>query len=161
MGGYSKKDIFVFMIYNFDIKFEEMEKKREKCKEWGVQIVDCRYRPLTQLYDNYNPQSYRMGQTSEDYYIHERYGWTDKKIRQFRKNVRRHNISIRYAKGKEFDIKMAEWGDVKRLYRKAGIKKVPKLDEIKRNKKTQKEIEDLKERFPRDKNVTNLSKFFN
>jgi len=39
------------------------------------QIADCRYRPLNQLFDNYNPLI--KGQTSKDYYIHEEAGWTD------------------------------------------------------------------------------------
>ena len=69
-----------------------MEKKRQKCYEWGVQIADCRYRPLNQTYDNYSPQ--KKSQDNNDYYIHS--NWTDYLIRSFRKNVRRHNICIRY-----------------------------------------------------------------
>lgn len=34
------EDIFVFMIYNWDIPFEKMELKRVKCWEWKVQIID-------------------------------------------------------------------------------------------------------------------------
>ncbi len=93
-GGYRYPDIFVFMIYNWDISFEEMEKKRIKCWEWKVQISDCRYRPLNQTFDNYNPYLKRP-QTSKDYYIHGEKNWTDPKIKQFRKNVRRQNICIR------------------------------------------------------------------
>jgi len=93
-AGYKSKDIFVFMLYNWDIPFEEMEKKRIKCWEWQVQIADCRYRPLNQLYDNYNPRI--IGQTSKDYYIHEKAGWTDAFVKQFRKNVRRQNICVRH-----------------------------------------------------------------
>ncbi|MDI3478411.1 MAG: hypothetical protein PWQ59_1936, partial [Thermoanaerobacterium sp.] len=92
-AGYHRKEIFIFMIYNWDLTFEEMEKKRIKCWQWGVQIADCRYRPLTQLYDYYNPML--LGQTSDDYYIHEEAGWTDELVKQFRKNVRRQNICIR------------------------------------------------------------------
>lgn len=91
--GYKSKEIFVFMLYNWDISFEEMEKKRIKCWKWQVQIADCRYRPLNQLYDKYNPGI--GGQTSEDYYIHEKAGWTDALVKQFRKNVRRQNICVR------------------------------------------------------------------
>jgi len=53
--GYNiQRNVFVFMIYNWDIPFEEMEKKRIKCWEWKVQISDCRFRPLTQSFDRYN-----------------------------------------------------------------------------------------------------------
>jgi hypothetical protein len=33
-------------------------------------------------------------QTKDEYYIHS--NWTDEEIRQFRRNVRRHNICIRH-----------------------------------------------------------------
>jgi hypothetical protein len=92
-AGYKSKEIYVFMLYNWDIPFEEMEKKRIKCWEWKVQIADCRYRPLNQLYDYYNPR--KVGQTSKDYYIHE--NWTDALVKQFRKNVREQNICVRHG----------------------------------------------------------------
>ena len=94
-AGYKSNEIFVFMLYNWGIPFEEMEKKRIKCLEWRVQIADCRYRPLDQLYDNYDPRI--IGQTSKDYYIHEKAGWTDALVKQFRKNVRRQNICVRHG----------------------------------------------------------------
>jgi len=93
-AGYKSKEIFVFMLYNWDLSFEEMERKRIKCWEWKVQISDCRYRPLDQLYDHYNP---RKEQTLDDYYIHEKGGWTDKLVKQFRKNVREQNICVRHG----------------------------------------------------------------
>lgn len=83
------------MIYNWDIPFDEMEQKRLKCWEWKIQISDCRYRPLDQKYDEYSGQKYKYGQTSEDYYIHKEGGWTDQKIRTFRKHIRQQNICIR------------------------------------------------------------------
>lgn len=89
-GGYNYQDIFVFMLYNWDISFEEMEEKRIKCWEWKAQISDCRFRPLTQIFDYYNP---KKSQTSQDYFIHE--NWTDAMVKQFRKNVRRQNICVR------------------------------------------------------------------
>jgi len=98
--GYHPKDITVFMIYNFDIPLGEMILKQKYCLKWGVQIADCRYRPLEFDYDNYKPSAWRKGQTPEDYYIHEKGGWTDEKIRIFRKIVRIHNIFIRYVKDK-------------------------------------------------------------
>lgn len=91
-AGYHRKDIFIFMIYNWNFDYEELENKRLKCYEWGVQISDCRYRPLNQTYDNYN--SHKKAQTTIDYFIHEK--WSDKLIRKFRNDVRKHNICIRY-----------------------------------------------------------------
>lgn len=92
-AGYRSKDISVFMIYNWDLPFEEMERKRIKCWEWMVQISDCRYRPLNQTFDNYDPKKDK--QTNRDYYIHKKAGWTDRLVKQFRSNVRRQNICIR------------------------------------------------------------------
>lgn len=93
-GGYNFNDIYVFMLYNWAIPFDEMEKKRIICWEWGVQIADCRYRPLDQTFDDYNPM--KKGQTNNDYYIHKEAGWTDALVRQFRKNVRQQNICVRH-----------------------------------------------------------------
>jgi hypothetical protein len=89
-AGFNNKEIFIFMIYNWNLPFKEMEKKRIKCWAWKVQIADCRFRPLDQTYDNYNP---RKIQTSKDYYIHPK--WTDQQVKQFRKNIRRQNICVR------------------------------------------------------------------
>ena len=93
-AGFTEKEISVFMIYNYEPNYEEMEQKRVKCAEWGVQITDCRYRPLDATDDNYS--SFKRNQTSEDYYIHEECGWTDQKVRKFRRNIRRHNICMRH-----------------------------------------------------------------
>ena len=93
-AGFKAKEISIFMIYNYEPDYEEMEEKRVKCAEWGVQITDCRYRPLDATDDNYS--SYKKEQTSDDYYIHEENGWSDAKIRKFRRNIRRHNICMRH-----------------------------------------------------------------
>lgn len=90
-GGYRHRDIFLFMLYNWEIFYKEMERKRVKCWNWNVQIADCRFRPLDQLFDKF---SSRKRQTITDYYIHP--NWTDKKVKMFRKNVRRHNICVRH-----------------------------------------------------------------
>ena len=95
-AGYHHKDLYVFMLYNWDINFEEMEKKRIQCWKWRVQIADCRFRPLTQTFDHYNP---RRSQTGDDYYIHEQGSWTDALIKEFRRNVRRQNIVVRQGYG--------------------------------------------------------------
>ncbi|VVB86334.1 Uncharacterised protein [uncultured archaeon] len=91
-AGYKSKEISIFMIFNWEYNFYEMELKRKKCYEWNAQIADCRNRPLTQEFDNYNG---RIDQTSKDYYIHESKGWSDLMVKKFRKNVRRQNICIR------------------------------------------------------------------
>jgi len=91
-AGYNYKEIAVFMLYNHDLSFEEMEEKRIQCWKWNVQITDCRYRPLDQTFDNYNPYI-KKPQTSDDYYIHP--GWSDKLIRTFRSNIRKQNICVR------------------------------------------------------------------
>lgn len=88
--GYRKKDMYIFMIYNWNISFDDMELKRKKCWEWGIQIADCRFRPINQTFDNYEPQK---KQSNKDYFIHNE--WTDKKIKEFRRKVRRQNICIR------------------------------------------------------------------
>ncbi len=90
-GGYRTKDIFVFMLYNWNLAYNEMERKRKKCWKWGVQISDCRYRPLNQTFDEY--KSFLAQQSDRDYFIHKK--WTDAEIRMFRRNVRRQNICIR------------------------------------------------------------------
>ena len=92
LAGYLRKDLFVFMLYNWNLTPDELEKKRQKCWELGVQIADCRFRPLNQLYDNY---STRLDQDSDDYYIHP--NWSDTSVKNFRRNVRRHNICIRHG----------------------------------------------------------------
>jgi hypothetical protein len=105
-GGFRYDDIFIFMIYNWDIPFEEMEEKRIKCWEWKTQIADCRYRPLDQTYDYYHP---KKAQTPLDYHIHE--NWTDTLVKQFRKNVRRQNICIRQEikfYSKDFELKKVD-----------------------------------------------------
>ena len=69
-AGFNSKDISVFMLYNYDLDYDELESKRVKCFEWKVQITDCRFRPLDEIKDNYSPHK-RNGQTNNDYFIHE------------------------------------------------------------------------------------------
>lgn len=91
--SFARKELEIFMLYNWDVGFNEMERKRVKCFEWGVQISDCRFRPLDQTFDNYNPR--KLGETNDDYYIHT--NWNDFLVKQFRRNVRRHNICVRHG----------------------------------------------------------------
>lgn len=103
-AGYSRKEIAVFMIYNHDeLDYNELEDKRAFLFNQGVQVSDCRYRPLDRLDDGYNPHA-RKPQTNEEYHISP--NWTDEEVRQFRRNVRRHNICIRH--GMKYHSRMAE-----------------------------------------------------
>ena len=113
-AGYRAKEIYVFMLYNYEVPFVEMERKRSKCKEWGVQIADCRYRPLDQTFDYYDPRA--IGQTSEDYYIHP--NWQDKEVKLFRKNVREQNICVRHGFAR-YDKTLERWGGKRRREKKA------------------------------------------
>lgn len=87
--GYGRRNYYIFMIYNYKLPYSEMKKKLEACRRWSVRVVDCRYRPLECTEDDYRPYAY---QGKGDYYIHQ--GWTDKKVRRFRKKVRQQNIAI-------------------------------------------------------------------
>lgn len=89
-AGFAPKNIYVFMLYNWRVSFLEMEKKRRKCWEWGVQISDCRYRPLDLIDDGYNP---KQPQENNAYFINPK--WSDSMIKQFRRNIRRQNICVR------------------------------------------------------------------
>lgn len=143
-AGYNTKDISVFMIYNFDITYEDMIKKLEYCKTLGVQITDCRYRPLEIDYDNYLPHM-RNGQPEGGYYIHKKAGWTDKKIRDFRKQVRQHNIWVRYAKDKglEYDLNMEKWSAINNKFKFFKLEKPPYMEEIRENQIILKRIKKL------------------
>jgi len=110
-AGYRTRDIFVFMLYNWELNFSEMEKKRKKCLGWQVQIADCRFRPLDQRYDRYDA---RKAQTNDDYYIHPK--WTDEQIKRFRKNVRIQNICIRMGFTK-YSQKLERKGEQRRRIR--------------------------------------------
>jgi len=131
-AGYNPKDISVFMIYNYDISYKDMVRKLRYCEKWGVQITDCRFRPLDSVQDRYDPTKFRTGQTGDDYYIHEKSGWTDQKIRDFRKGVRQHNISIRYArdKGLTYDKRMEKWSAIHNTFKFFHMGRPPQLEAI-------------------------------
>ncbi len=131
-AGYPAKDISVFMIYNYNTPYKEMLKKLSYCKQWGVQIVDCRYRPLEATSDNYSSSAFRKGQTEKDYYIHSCAGWTDKRIRRFRHRVRKHNIYIRYAKDKglSYDKNMEKWSAIHNTFKFFNLGRPPKFEII-------------------------------
>jgi len=159
-AGYKNKDIFVFMLYNYDMQYETMLKKLDYCKIWGVQIADCRYRPLDSLEDNYNPGKFRTGQTKEDYYIHIKGGWTDRKIRDFRKKVRQHNIWIRYAKDKGlvYDKRMEKWSSIHTTFKYFHMGRPPQLEAIEKSPTKKKRINLLKKvrNYYRKNNLNSL-----
>jgi len=140
-AGYALKDTSVFMIYNFDIPYEIMLKKVKNCEKWGVQIIDCRYRPLDLDFDNYNPHL-RKGQPAGSFYIHKQSGWTDKKIRDFRITVRQHNIAIRYAKDKKigYQNEMEKWSAIHNTYKFFSLGSPPQMSSINKNKNIHKKI---------------------
>lgn len=92
LAGYAARDISVFMIFNFDISPQEMRRKAEACFGWGVQVADCRYRPLDLFSDGYRHLA--KSQDDAEYYVHQ--GWTDSDVRGFRRLVRSNNICLRY-----------------------------------------------------------------
>ncbi len=153
-AGYRANDLTVFMIYNFSIPPNKMIEKIKYCYEWGVQIADCRYRPLETTFDNYKPMS---SQNESDYYIHKESGWTDLDIKIFRKIVRLHNISIRYVRPKInnlgsiinkmkkiknlinlldfykknlYNRKMEKWSAIHATYKFFGLGKPPQIRKI-------------------------------
>lgn len=146
-AGYPVKDISIFMLYNFEIPYEEMIKKYNYCKKWGVQVSDCRYRPIEAIFDNYNPNLSKRGQTKEDYYIHSVSRWTDRKIRMFRKKIREHNIEIRYArdKGKKYDKKMEWWSAIHNIYKFFNLGRPPRYERIEKSRLLLKRINLMKQ----------------
>lgn len=90
-AGRYDTNIYLFMLYNHNICYEEMSRKLDFCRKWGVITIDCRFRPLNSLIDHYNPRV--KFQEEDAYYIHK--GWSDSQIRSFRRKVRRQNIAIR------------------------------------------------------------------
>ncbi|MGA3198527.1 MAG: cobalamin-dependent protein [Halobacteriota archaeon] len=126
-AGFSRsREIYVFVLYNWDIPFEEMEQKRIKCAEWNVQISDCRYRPLDQTYDHFD---FSKAQTSEDYFIHP--SWSDELVKQYDKNVRRQNICVRHRfifYSKEFERKKIDKQTISRVH--ATVKSLKSTSEI-------------------------------
>lgn len=103
-AAFPSEDIFIFMLYNHDLSYEEMRQKLDACRRWRVRVIDCRFRPLNSTFDGYNPRA--KSQPEEEYYIHKE--WTDTQVRAFRRAVRRQNIAImlklpdgRYIEGVE------------------------------------------------------------
>lgn len=77
-AGYERKDIMVFMICNWQIKFSECLKKLDLCKIWNVQVADCYFD--NQVFPNVQP-------------IY----WSYKECHEFRQKVRKHNQLINFG----------------------------------------------------------------
>ena len=52
-AGYKRKKIGMFVLYNFEDSFEEVEKRRIIIKNWGVHIIKQRYIPIPSLTQTY------------------------------------------------------------------------------------------------------------
>ena len=89
-AGYPNYQLYVFMLYDYQVPYTEMRRKLDACRRWGVRVVDCRYRPLDGDTDGYNPNV--KSQNAGEYYVHDL--WTDGQVRTFRRAVRRQNIAI-------------------------------------------------------------------
>lgn len=139
--GYLAKDLSVFILYNFDLPYRDILKKIRYCKKWGVQVTDCRYRPLDSTSDNYDPRAWRIGQTAEEYYIHRKGSWTDAKIRDVRKRVRRHNIEIRYSC--KYDKKIEKWSEIHNTFKFFNLSRPPRMERIESNTVLQKRVASL------------------
>ena len=87
-------DIGVYMLSNYDLPYEILEKKRIKCYEYGVKVINCRYIPLDALSDGYN--AHKKKQSDDEYYIHP--NWTDAEIREFGRNARKNNHCVTYKR---------------------------------------------------------------
>jgi len=120
----------VFILYNYKVPYSECLRKLEYCAKLGVQISDCRYRPLDTLEDNYRPFGLRDAEPG--YYIHAEAGWTDQKAHDFRRRVREHNIWIRYAKdkGAKYDRRMEHWSAIHNTFKFFGLGRPPRMEEI-------------------------------
>ncbi len=142
-AGYLRKDISVFVIYNYDVTYDDMLKKLQYCKKWGVQIADCRYRPLESTFDNYDPAAFRQGQTNNDYYIHTKTGWTDEKIRDFRRRVRQHNIWVRYGRDykRPYSKDMERWSDIHSTFKVFKMGRPPQFEYLKSSPTWRKRIQ--------------------
>lgn len=82
-AGYNPKDIMIFMICNWKVSFAECMKKLNLCKYWSVKVADC----------------YFDGQVMPD--VVPVY-WTLDQVREFRREVRKHNQFINFSCDPEY-----------------------------------------------------------
>lgn len=76
--GYKSKNIIIFVLVNWLIKYEQCVYKLEKFKEWGVKIDDCTYNTTKK---NFIPLY-----------------WKTRDYRKFRNLCRTHNLEMRFLK---------------------------------------------------------------
>lgn len=93
-AGFRRSHIGVYVLFNHNLRYKDVEVKRVKIFKWGCQIINCRYIPLDSLEDNFS--SYAKSQTSDDYYISP--NWTDKQVRMFISNCSRTNGAILFGR---------------------------------------------------------------
>ena len=71
-AGYQRNKISVFVLYNFEDSFEQVEKRRILINSWGAHIIRQRYIPILSLTQNY---------------LHPK--WTEEECEQFYINCRK------------------------------------------------------------------------
>jgi len=76
-SGYKRKEIMVFMLCNWKIKYDECCDKLDLLKIWGVQVADCYYD--NQTFPNVVPIF-----------------WKDEELKNFRHKCRKHNQLINF-----------------------------------------------------------------
>jgi len=120
-----------------------MMKKIDMCEKWGVQITDCRYRPLDIDYDDYNP-SLRHGQPT---------GVIISMINQDGLIKKSGILDLGYAniifgldmqetsKGRPYDRKMEKWSDIHAVFKFFKMGRPPQLEVIEASPKWKKRIQ--------------------
>ncbi len=83
MVGYNPKQLMVFMICNWKIKYKTNLQKLDLLKVWNVQVADC-------YYDN------QVSPNIVPIY------WTKEEIKSFRKKCRKHNQLVNFKCDPEY-----------------------------------------------------------
>ena len=77
-AGYKNKELMVFMVCNYRIKFEECLDKLDLCKIWRVKVADCYFDG--QVMPHVIPMF-----------------WSGSEIKTFRRKVRTHNQMVNFG----------------------------------------------------------------
>lgn len=86
-AGYKRKDVAVFILYNFKDSFQEVERRRLLIGKWGSQLIAQRYIPIPSLVDTY---------------LHP--NWTEEQCKQFARNCREQSICTRFCSINPFEF---------------------------------------------------------
>lgn len=86
-AGFKRRDISVFMLYNFTDSFETVERRRVLIGRWGSQIIAQRYIPIPSL---------------EDTFLHP--NWTAEQCSIFARNCREQSICTRFCHTNPFEF---------------------------------------------------------